>query len=286
MARRRRNSPIGMIFAGIITVLMTGFMIIAANREMKIQERCTANTSATITSVSKEKRSKKSGKRRTTYYVYRTGYEFDVDTSTYNGSTTLNHSSTIGNTIAVHYNPKNPNENYTNNEKVVKVALILPGLFGVVGVILIFAGISAKRKSRNIGGNYNNMGIGGAIVGAALSDRNNNYNSYNNQNGFGGNNSYNSYNNQSSFGNTNSYNGYNNQNGFNGNNGYNSYNNQNGFGGNNGYNGYNNQNGFGGNNGYNGYNNQNGFDGSNGYNNGYNNNYNGGYNDSDFNQLN
>ncbi|MBE6874871.1 MAG: DUF3592 domain-containing protein [Ruminococcus albus] len=271
MARRRRNSPIGMIFAGIITVLMTGFMIMAANREMKIQERCTANTSATITSVSKEKRSKKSGKRRTTYYVYRTGYEFDVDTSTYNGSTTLNHSSTIGNTIAVHYNPKNPNENYTNNEKVVKVALILPGLFGVVGVILIFAGISAKRKSRNIGGNYNNMGIGGAIVGAALSDRNNNYNSYNNQ---------------SSFSNTNSYNSYNNQNGFGGNSGYNSYNNQNGFGGNNGYNGYNNQNGFGGNNGYNGYNNQNGFDGSNGYKNGYNNNYNGGYNDSDFNQLN
>ena len=290
MARVTRKNPVGLVLVGIIMVLLTFFMINAAKKEKAMQDRCTANATATITTVSKEKRSKKSGKRRTTYYVYRTGYEFDVDTATYNGSTTLNHSSTIGDTIPVHYNPNDPGEHYTNNEKVVTAAMVIPGFIGVIGVIMIIAGITSKKQTRSIGGNYNNMGIGGAIVGAALSNSSNNYNSYNNngynnQSSFGGNNGYNSYNNQNGFGGNNNYNGYNNQNSFGGNNNYNGYNNQSSFGGNNNYNGYNNQSSFGGNNSYNGYNNQSSFGGNNNYNS-YNNDPNGGYNDSDFNQLN
>ena len=267
MARVTRKNPVGLVLVGIIMVLLTVFMINAARKEKAMQDRCTANAAATITTVSKEKRSKKSGKRRTTYYVYRTGYEFDVDTATYNGSTTLDHSSTIGDTIPVHYNPNDPGEHYTNNEKVITAAMVIPGFIGVIGVIMIIAGITAKKQTRSIGGNYNNSGIGGAIVGAALSNSSNNYNSYNN-NGYNG--RVNGYNNQSSFG---------------GNNNYNSYNNQSSFGGNNNYNGYNNQSSFGGNNNYNGYNNQSSFGGNNSYN-GYNNDPNSGYNDGDFNQLN
>ena len=222
MARVTRKNPVGLVLVGIIMVLLTFFMINAAKKEKAMQDRCTANATATITTVSKEKRSKKSGKRRTTYYVYRTGYEFDVDTATYNGSTTLDHSSTIGDTIPVHYNPNDPSEHYTNNEKVITAAMVIPGFIGVIGVILIIAGITSKKQTRSMGGNYNNMGIGGAIVGAALSDSSNNYNSYNN-NGYNG--RVNGYNNQSSFGGNNGYNGYNNQSSFGGNNSYNGYNN-------------------------------------------------------------
>ena len=256
MARVRKKSPAGMIIGGICFMLVAAIVFTMGQREKAMQKRCTEETSATITSVDRQTRSRKSGKHRHYYYVYKSGYIFDVGSTSYSGSTTLKSSPTIGESIAVYYNPNDPDENYTDNDKVDYAAFFVPILFGVLGLMFFITGIKEGKEERSYGGNYRNSGIGGAIVGAALSDRNNNYNSYNNQSSFGNTNSYNSYNNQSSFGNTNSYNSYNNQNG------------------------------FGGNNGYNGYNNQNGFDGSNGYNNGYNNNYNGGYNDSDFNQLN
>ncbi|EGC02348.1 DUF3592 domain-containing protein [Ruminococcus albus] len=285
MARVRKNSPVGMIVGGICFMLVAAIVFTMGQREKAMQKRCTEETSATITSVDRQTRSKKSGKHRHYYYVYKSGYIFDVGSTSYSGSTTLKSSPTIGESIAVYYNPNDPDENYTDNDKVDYASFFVPILFGVLGLMFFITGIKEGKEERSYGGNYRNSGIGGAVVGAALSDRNNNYNSYNNNNYYGRVNSYNSYD-QNGFNGNNGYNGYNNQNGFGGNNGYNSYNNQNGFGGNNGYNGYNNQNGFGGNNGYNSYNNQNSFDGSNGYNNGYNNNYNGGYNDSDFNQLN
>ena len=279
MARRNTQaSPGFMIFIGIVMVVMSMVIFTTGNNTKKMHKRCTQSTNGIVQSVTRQRRTRKSGKhRRTTYYVYLTGYEFEVNSKPIHGSSTLQSGERLseGANLTVYYNPSDPdNDHYTRYDDTGTGGMVASVFVGLTGVILFVSGIKTKASRRSMGG------VRGMAAGAVLSgmNGNNNYNSnYNNYNYNSTNSFNNNYNN--GFSDTNSYNNYNN--GYNNNNSYNTYD-SNGFNNNN--NGYNNNNSY--NNGY-----------SNDYNNNYNNNYNNSYNNNnvysgssnnynDFNQLN
>lgn len=211
MARRnsRQASPGMTIVIGIIMIVISVAMFTIGNSVNNMRKRCTESTKGVVQTVREERRTKKSGKhRRVTYYVYVTGYEFDVNGSTYSGSSTLSQSDrlNVGATLTVHYNSDKPaEEHYSQYDSSGTGGIFFSVFMALFG--LVFTGSGIKRKLS--GG----MGVRQAIVGAAMSggfNNNNNYNSYNN-NGYNNNNYNNNYsNNNYSYNNSYSSNGYNN----------------------------------------------------------------------------
>ena len=252
MARRNtKTSPGFNIFIGIVMILAALILFVTGSNTKKMHKRCTQSTNGIVQSVRQERRTRKSGKRRTTYYVYVTGYEFEVDNQPIHGSSTLQSGQRLseGASLLVYYNPSKPNiEHYTRYDDSGTGSVVCSIFIGLMGVLFFVSGVKTKAARKNI------VGVREMAAGTVLSGMNGNYN-YNNYN-----NNYNTYSNDynNSFGNSNGYNDNNFNNGYsnNYNNNYNSnYNNNY----NNGYN--------------NGYNNNNAYsDGSNNYN--------------DFNQLN
>ena len=228
MARSRsgRNHPVLTIIFGLIFAVVAAAGILSARAEKKMQERCTSSASAVVTSVSSERRSRKSGKHRTYYYVYVTSYVFEANDSEYSGKTTLSSGERreVGDTMGVYYNPAKPTEHFTENERVTAFSVVMPALFCVFGFIVVISALSVFRKARN-----NNMTVRDAMLGSAVAGSSNNFNNnYNNNFGsYNSANNYNSFNNGSSYNNNGSYS----SSGFN-----NSYNN-NGYVNTNSYNG-------------------------------------------------
>ena len=260
--RNTKSSPGLAIFMGIIFVFFAVVIFSMGTKTNNMRKRCTKSTTGIVQSVRQERRTRKKGKhRRETYYVYVTGYEFDVDGKEYHGSSTLNSRISEGATLTISYNPSKPaEEHYSNYDSSGAGGIAASVVFGALGIIVFITGI--KEKARQGGSGFSRVAAAGTGVVLNGLNNNNNYN-YNNYNSNGYNNGYNNNLN-------NNYNTYNND--YN-----NSFGNSNGYSDNNFNNGYNNN-----------YNNSYNNNYNNGYNNGYNNNnvYSSTNNYNDFNQLN
>ena len=184
---RRRSSPLSMILFGAVFIIVGLVSFFSVSQQKKRQSKCTSVTSAVVTNVREQRRSRKSGKHRRYYYVYVTKYAFEVNDASYDGSTTFSASDRldVGNTITVKYDPADPNNNFTSNDRVGSSATVIPLLtFGGFGMLFMFAGIRQRGREQN--GTDLRMTPFGAAVGFNSYDNNgynNDYNSYNNNNG-------------------------------------------------------------------------------------------------------
>lgn len=215
MARRTKSSPMLNTVIGIVVLIIGLFTIGKTVSTKKVMEKCTSTVQGEVTSVSRVRHSKKSGKRRRTYYTYTTYYSYEVDGKRYTGSVSLGESNRLseGSSINVSYEPAHPDNNCTSYARSQNTNGYVSGGFMILlGVVFTGSGIKSKRR-----GNTLNDTARAAIPFAAGMDNNYNSNFNNYNNNYNSNNFNNGYNNNfgGGYDNSNNYNnGYGNNNGY------------------------------------------------------------------------
>lgn len=151
-------------FWGLILMLTATVMFFVGIYTNNMRERCTESTKGVVQSVKQERRSRKSGKHSwTTYYVYKTAYEFEADGKVYSGRSTLSEFQKLneGYRLSVKYNPSKPDkEHYTQYDKDGTGGIAASVFCGVIGVIILAAGIKDKarfNRSNGINADLNGM---------------------------------------------------------------------------------------------------------------------------------
>lgn len=188
------------------------------------EKSCSETTTGVVTDVTEEMRTRRRRRHTTIYYVYITDYTYTVNDVNWYSVSTLSKEERmdIGEELTVHYNPDEPDVNYTKYDDPGTSSAVGVVITSVLGVIFLIAGFTAKRRIA-LGG----TGIGyGGLDGEAMDQLNgvhrldsgssvNRNNDLNTHSSF---NTNNRYNNRSSYNTTN-----NNYSSYNANNSYSSH---------------------------------------------------------------
>ena len=152
MAVRKNTAPAhrSMIIWGLVFALAAIVMLSIGISKNNMRKRCTESTKGVVQSVKQERRSRKSGKHSwTTYYVYKTAYEFEADGKVYSGRSTLSEFQKLneGYRLSVKYNPSKPDkEHYTQYDKDGTGGIAASVFTGVICVIVLVAGFKEKAR--------------------------------------------------------------------------------------------------------------------------------------------
>ncbi len=144
------NPKIVGLFIFLVGAIFTFVIISVGIESNNLRKKCTANTTGTVISLeahTSTRTTHSNGRtRHRTSTTYHPVYTFEVDGTTYQEESDIGTnpaSYSVNESVTVHYNPNNPNENYIGDSEGLSVVLIIvaviTSLIAIAGAIMFIS---------------------------------------------------------------------------------------------------------------------------------------------------